>query len=246
MCPVLSSLLLRRSELDGAGRRGRGRRAAGRARVRRRPGTSSTASPASRCTGACSPWPGAGPTADADGRCWPASSAAVLVEGVNDHENLGAIFRNAAALGAGAVLLDPTCCDPLYRRSVRVSVGHVLRVPFARLAPWPAASPTWFRPASRSSPSIRAPRTASSPWPRCLPGDGWRCWSARRARAHRGGPGRVHPSGPHPDGARGGFAQRGHRRGDRPAPPGPSGESLPDTAGGGAIGPDRDALRVCA
>jgi tRNA G18 (ribose-2'-O)-methylase SpoU len=65
--------------------------------------------------------------------------AVVVVEGVNDHQNLGAIFRNAAALGAGAVLLDPSCCDPLYRRSVRVSVGHVLRVPFARLAPWPAA-----------------------------------------------------------------------------------------------------------
>ena len=57
----------------------------------------------------------------------------LLVEGVNDHENLGALFRNAAAFGVGAVLLDPTCCDPLYRRAVRVSVGHVLRVPFARL-----------------------------------------------------------------------------------------------------------------
>jgi tRNA G18 (ribose-2'-O)-methylase SpoU len=64
---------------------------------------------------------------------------ALVVEAVNDHENLGAIFRNAAALGAGAILLDPGCCDPLYRRSVRVSVGHVLRVPFARLEPWPAA-----------------------------------------------------------------------------------------------------------
>jgi tRNA G18 (ribose-2'-O)-methylase SpoU len=67
------------------------------------------------------------------------TSTAVIVEGVNDHENMGAIFRNAAALGAGAVLLDPTCCDPLYRRAIRVSVGHVLRVPFARLEPWPAA-----------------------------------------------------------------------------------------------------------
>ncbi|HEY3811432.1 MAG TPA: RNA methyltransferase, partial [Acidimicrobiales bacterium] len=63
----------------------------------------------------------------------------VVAEGLNDHENLGALFRNAAAFGAGAVLLDPSCCDPLYRRSVRVSVGHVLRVPFARLAPWPTA-----------------------------------------------------------------------------------------------------------
>jgi tRNA G18 (ribose-2'-O)-methylase SpoU len=66
-------------------------------------------------------------------------ASAVVVEGVNDHENLGAIFRNAAALGAGAVLLDPSCCDPLYRRSVRVSMGQVLRLPFCRLAPWPSA-----------------------------------------------------------------------------------------------------------
>ncbi len=66
-------------------------------------------------------------------------ATAVVVEGVNDHENLGAIFRNAAALGAGAVLLDATCCDPLYRRSVRVSMGQVLRLPFSRLAPWPEA-----------------------------------------------------------------------------------------------------------
>ncbi|MDQ2726027.1 MAG: RNA methyltransferase [Actinomycetota bacterium] len=63
----------------------------------------------------------------------------VVTEGVNDHENVGAIFRNAAAFGAGAVLMDPSTCDPLYRRSVRVSLGHVLRVPFARLEPWPAA-----------------------------------------------------------------------------------------------------------
>ncbi|HEX6423295.1 MAG TPA: RNA methyltransferase [Acidimicrobiales bacterium] len=62
----------------------------------------------------------------------------VVVEGVGDHENLGALFRNAAAFGAGAVLLDPTTADPLYRRSVRVSLGHVLRVPWTRLSPWPA------------------------------------------------------------------------------------------------------------
>jgi len=62
-----------------------------------------------------------------------------ILEGLNDHENLGALFRNAAALGVDGVLLSPTCADPLYRRSVRVSLGHVLRVPFAQLAPWPAA-----------------------------------------------------------------------------------------------------------
>ncbi len=66
-------------------------------------------------------------------------SPIVIVEGVNDQENLGAIFRNAAAFGAGAVLVDPTCADPLYRRTVRVSLGLVLKVPFTRLSPWPAS-----------------------------------------------------------------------------------------------------------
>lgn len=62
----------------------------------------------------------------------------VATEGVNDHENLGALFRNAAAFGAGAILLDPTSCDPLYRRAVRVSMGHVLRVPFGGWSGGPA------------------------------------------------------------------------------------------------------------
>ena len=60
-----------------------------------------------------------------------------VLEGVGDHENLGSLFRNAAALGIDGVLLGPGCADPLYRRSVRVSMGNVLRVPFARLEPWP-------------------------------------------------------------------------------------------------------------
>jgi len=62
-----------------------------------------------------------------------------VLEGLNDHENIGALFRNAAAFGVAGLLLDPTCADPLYRRSIRVSVGHVLHLPFARLAPWPTA-----------------------------------------------------------------------------------------------------------
>jgi len=66
-------------------------------------------------------------------------SLVAVLEGLNDHENIGAVFRNAAAFGVGAVLLDPSCADPLYRRSIRVSMGHVLRVPFARLTPWPEA-----------------------------------------------------------------------------------------------------------
>lgn len=56
-----------------------------------------------------------------------------VLEGLNDFENLGALFRNAAAFGVDAVLLDSRCADPLYRRSVRVSMGHALRVPFAVL-----------------------------------------------------------------------------------------------------------------
>ncbi len=60
-----------------------------------------------------------------------------VLEGLNDHENIGSLFRNAAAFAVAAVLLDPTCADPLYRRSIRVSVGHVLHIPFGRLAPWP-------------------------------------------------------------------------------------------------------------
>ncbi|GGI09664.1 TrmH family RNA methyltransferase [Egicoccus halophilus] len=57
----------------------------------------------------------------------------LVLEGLNDHENLGTLFRSARGLGADAVLLAPGCADPLYRRSVRVSMGHVLHVPFARV-----------------------------------------------------------------------------------------------------------------
>ncbi|CAM5311781.1 TrmH family RNA methyltransferase [Streptomyces griseomycini] len=61
----------------------------------------------------------------------------VIMESVNDHTNIGAIFRSAAALGMDAVLLSPDCADPLYRRSVKVSMGAVFSVPYARLDPWP-------------------------------------------------------------------------------------------------------------
>jgi tRNA G18 (ribose-2'-O)-methylase SpoU len=62
-----------------------------------------------------------------------------ILEDVNNHTNLGAVFRGAAALGMDAVLLSPSCADPLYRRSVRVSMGEVFAVPYARLSPWPEA-----------------------------------------------------------------------------------------------------------
>lgn len=54
----------------------------------------------------------------------------VVCVGIANHDNIGAIFRNAAAFGADAVLVDSSCCDPLYRKAIRVSVGAALRVPF--------------------------------------------------------------------------------------------------------------------
>ena len=65
----------------------------------------------------------------------------VVLEDLTDHTNVGAIFRSVAALGADAVLLSPGCADPLYRRAVRVSMGAVLQVPWARLPAWPEAGP---------------------------------------------------------------------------------------------------------
>jgi tRNA G18 (ribose-2'-O)-methylase SpoU len=65
-----------------------------------------------------------------------ARTVAVL-EGVNDHENLGSIFRNAAGLDVDAIVFGSGCADPLYRRAVRVSMGHALLVPYAWAAEWP-------------------------------------------------------------------------------------------------------------
>ena len=65
-----------------------------------------------------------------------APEALVLVlSGIANHDNMGGIFRNAAAFGADAVILDSDCCDPLYRKAIRVSVGAALIIPFARLTP---------------------------------------------------------------------------------------------------------------
>lgn len=60
-----------------------------------------------------------------------------VLEDVVDHTNVGAAFRSAAALGVDAVLVTPRCADPLYRRSVRVSMGTVFQVPWTRVDPWP-------------------------------------------------------------------------------------------------------------
>jgi tRNA G18 (ribose-2'-O)-methylase SpoU len=62
----------------------------------------------------------------------------VVLEDVANADNVGGVFRSAAAFGAGAVLLSPGCCDPLYRKAVRTSMAATLTVPFSRLADWPA------------------------------------------------------------------------------------------------------------
>lgn len=66
----------------------------------------------------------------------------VVLEGVGDHENIGSIFRNAAGMGVDGILFGAGTADPLYRRSVRVSMGHALRTPFAHLE---GTGTTWQR-----------------------------------------------------------------------------------------------------
>ncbi len=78
------------------------------------------------------PYPGLGEVAGG-------ADLVLAAEGVSDNENLGALFRNAAAFGVGGVVVDATSADPLYRRCVRVSVGQVLRLPFTRVRSAPEA-----------------------------------------------------------------------------------------------------------
>jgi tRNA G18 (ribose-2'-O)-methylase SpoU len=61
----------------------------------------------------------------------------VILEGVTNADNVGGVFRNVAAFGADGVMLSPTCCDPLYRKAIRTSMGATVHVPFARIDDWP-------------------------------------------------------------------------------------------------------------
>jgi tRNA G18 (ribose-2'-O)-methylase SpoU len=67
-------------------------------------------------------------------------SRIAILEDLTDHTNVGAVFRSAAAIGVDAVLVTPECADPLYRRSIRVSMGTVFQVPWTRVDPWPAGT----------------------------------------------------------------------------------------------------------
>ena len=144
--------------------------------------------------------------------CARARRVAVL-EGIVDHTNVGAIFRSAAALGIDAVLVTPTCCDPFYRRAVRVSMGTVFQVPWARIgedaADWPQKGverlhALGFRTAAMAltdnSVSIDDAQLAAEH-------EGRRPFAAHHCRV------RLHGEDPH--GARREFAQRGggERRG---------------------------------
>jgi tRNA G18 (ribose-2'-O)-methylase SpoU len=70
--------------------------------------------------------------------CLPGARRLVLLEQIANADNLGGIFRNAAALGANGIVLGPNCCDPLYRKAIRVSMGAALLVPFCHADDWPA------------------------------------------------------------------------------------------------------------
>ena len=114
----------------------------------------STRTPTARSTSCRPTWPSSSPamrcTAARSRRCTARAPApvadvvagarlVVVLEDIVDHTNVGAIFRAAAGLGADAVLVSPRCADPLYRRSVRVSMGTVFQVPWTRLPEWPEA-----------------------------------------------------------------------------------------------------------
>lgn len=97
------------------------------------------------------------------------AGAVVVAEGVNNPDNVGGLFRNAAALGAAAVLLGPGCGDPLYRKAIRTSMGAVLGLPWATASQWPGALDA-VRQAGLGlvacTPDPRAPSLYEAPLPR--------------------------------------------------------------------------------
>lgn len=111
--------------------------------------------------------------------CRDARRVAVL-EGIVDSTNIGAIFRGAAALGMDAVLLSPSCCDPLCRRAVRVSMGTVFQVPWATLGDSPADWPACTRSALKLPPWRWTAEPSALMTPRCAPSRALpSCWAQR-------------------------------------------------------------------
>lgn len=99
------------------------------------------------------------------------SKRLVVLEGSNDHENIGAIARSARALGFDGLVLDPTCADPYYRRCVRVSMGEILHLPIVRCNLWPEALGMLAKAGFRTwalTPKADAASLFSMPWPEKL------------------------------------------------------------------------------
>ena len=167
----------------------------------------------------------------------------VVMEAVNDHTNIGAIFRSAAALGMDAVLLSPDCADPLYRRSVKVSMGAVFSVPYARLESWPKGLET-VRAAGYRLLALTPDEKASSidDAAAAQARQGGPDAGRRGRRPVAAGPGRGRRVGAHPDGARGRLPERGSGRGGRLLR---GGDGPPDRlrTRNRATGPSRSAAR---
>ena len=136
----------------------------------------------------------------------------VVLEGVVDHTNVGAVFRSAAGLGFDGVLVDPTCADPLYRRSVRVSMGAVFALPWTRIPAWPAqltdlAAAGWEIMALTPRPDAEAlPQVAADPPPRLA-----LLLGSEGPRPQPRGPGCGDPTRPDPDVRWGRLAERCRR-----------------------------------
>jgi tRNA G18 (ribose-2'-O)-methylase SpoU len=99
------------------------------------------------------------------------SKRLVVLEGSNDHENIGAIARSARALGFDGMVLDPTCADPYYRRCVRVSMGEILHLPIVRSSLWPEALGMLSKAGFRTwalTPRADAASLFTMPWPEKL------------------------------------------------------------------------------
>jgi len=127
--------------------------------------------------------------------CPPAHSPCSVLIGLSNHDNVGGCFRNAAALGTSAVLLDETCCDPLYRKAIRVSSGAALSLPFAHTGQRRGSSPRSYLRAPPHGRSL--PRMAHRS-PCAIRPNAWRSSSAQEVpglpttswRAARGSPSR--------------------------------------------------------
>ena len=150
--------------------------------------------------------------------CVARARRAVVLERVGDADNVGAIFRSAAAFGADAVLIGPACADPLYRKAIRTSMGAALMLPFADADPWPAmladlTADGWAVAALTPAPDAMPLRDfASATRPQrvaiVLGHEGEGLTEAALAACDL--------SGAHPDPRVGGFSECRDRRGHRP------------------------------